>query len=240
MMQNKLAFPMYDISPPATDALRAALLGYFPQAQFIRPGDLVESWLDDDLLLSQACGYPLVTRLHDVQVVGAFHYSAPGCAGPEYRSLLVTRAAESGASTEAFRDRAAAANAPDSQSGYRALLKAVGGDAAFFSRIVWCGSHRSALLAVQRGEADLAAIDCVTFALLARYVPDALAGLAVIGETPAAPGLPLITSRATSPQTLAALRGALAAIARDKAVAGPLLISGFSPLERRAYAALAP
>ena len=239
MMQNKLALPMYDISPPATDALAAALLRYFPQAQFVRPDNLAESWQDDSLLLSQACGYPLVTRLHDVQVVGAFHYGAPGCDGPDYRSLLVARAAESGAGLEAFRDRPAAANAPDSQSGYRALLNMVGGNAAFFSRIVWCGSHRSALLAVQRGEADLAAIDCVTFALLARYVPDALAGLAAIGETPAAPGLPLITSRATPPQTLAALRGALAAVAQDKAVAEPLLIRGFSPLDRGAYAVLA-
>lgn len=238
-MQTELAYPMYDISPPATDALAAALRRRFPGAHFSRPDALLASWQDDALLLSQACGYPMVTRLHDVQVVGCFHYLAPGCSGPDYRSLLVARAGDSGARLDAFRDRPAAANAPDSQSGYRALLRAVGGDTGYFSRMVWCGSHRGALRAVRRGEADLAAIDCVSFALLARYFPQEVEGLAVIDETPLTPGLPLITSRTTPPPVLAALREALGAVAEDRAIAGPLLIGGFSPVRRSTYAPLA-
>jgi hypothetical protein len=52
---------------------------------------LLSHWRSDALLLSQTCGFPLVTQLPDVQTVGCFHYSAPGCDGFHYRSLLVTR-----------------------------------------------------------------------------------------------------------------------------------------------------
>ena len=41
----------------------------------------------------------------------------------------------------------------------------------FFSRVVTSGSHPASVAAVARGEADVAAIDCVTYALLDRYLP---------------------------------------------------------------------
>ena len=239
MIPNEIALPMYDLVPHATDALAAALLRYFPHAHFTRPADLLAHWQHDGVLLSQACGYPLATKLHDVQVVGCFHYTAPGCEGPNYRSLLVTRAENRSRTLADFRGLTAACNARDSQSGYRALLTETGGDAVFFSHIVWSGSHRQSLAALQREEADIAAIDCVTFALLARYQPQALAGLTVIGKTTSTAGLPLITSRKTSARGLNALRTALGEIAREEAIAGPLLIEGFSAIERDSYAGFA-
>lgn len=59
------------------------------------PGDLLAHWRQPTLLLSQTCGYPLVTQLPEVQTVGCFHYAAPGCEGRRYRSLLVVREADS-------------------------------------------------------------------------------------------------------------------------------------------------
>lgn len=236
MIPNEIALPMYDLVPHATDALAAALLRYFPHAHFIRPTELLIHWQHDGVLLSQTCGYPLVTMLKTVQLVGCFHYGAPGCEGPNYRSLLVTRARNKGRTLADFRGLTAACNAQDSQSGYRALLTATGGDAAFFCRTVWSGSHRQSLEALQHAEADIAAIDCVTFALLARYQPQALAGLTVIGETKSTPGLPLITSAKTSDRELKALRTALGEIAREETIAAPLLIEGFSSINRESYA----
>lgn len=236
MIPNEIALPMYDLAPLATDALAAALLRYFPHAHFSRPTDLLALWQRDTLLLSQTCGYPLATRLHAVHVVGCFHYTAPGCEGPNYRSLLVTHVGNAGRTLADFCGLTAACNAQDSQSGYRVLLAAVGGNATFFSHIVWSGSHRQSLAALQRKEADIAAIDCVTFALLARYQPQALAGLAVIGETKSTPGLPLITSEKTTSRELDALRTALGEIAREEVIAGPLLIEGFSTIDRDSYA----
>jgi ABC-type phosphate/phosphonate transport system substrate-binding protein len=89
------------------------------------PADLLSHWRQPDLLLSQTCGYPLVTLLPEVQTVGCFHYSAPGCEGIDYRSLLVARAADNARSLADFRGRRAICNSPDSQSGYNVLLKMV-------------------------------------------------------------------------------------------------------------------
>jgi ABC-type phosphate/phosphonate transport system substrate-binding protein len=234
-MVVNFAFPMYDVHPAGTDALAAAIQRRFPDARFQRPTDLLAHWQRDDLLLSQTCGYPLVTLLPDVQVVGCFHYTAPGCEGINYRSQLVVRQAEAGKTVRDFRGQVAACNSKDSQSGYHALRTSVGHDDAFFRSIVWTGSHSQSLSALQRGAADIAAIDCVSLALLARYEPQALTGLTVMGETALTPGLPLIASRHTSTQTLNALREALTEIANEAEIAEPLLIGGFSPASRRDY-----
>ncbi len=53
---------------------------------------------------------------------------------------------------------------------------------------MFSGSHRRSLRELQQENADIAAIDCVTYALLQRYQPQALAGLVAIGWSPAAPG----------------------------------------------------
>lgn len=234
-MAAKLAFPMYDVYPAATDALAAAVLRRFPEAQFLRPVELLPHWHDDTLLLSQTCGYPLMTQLPEVQVVGQFHYLAPGCEGGNYRSKLVVRKVDEGKTLEAFRGRIAASNSADSQSGYHALRNSVAHDDTFFSSLVWTGSHRQSLKALQNGVADIAAIDCISLALFARYQPEALAGLAIIGETELTPGLPLITSSHTSEKTLAKLRDVLSEIATEKEIAEPLLIGGFTAASRREY-----
>jgi len=234
-MTGNIAFPMYDVNPAATDTLVAAVLRRFPDARFQRPADLLSHWQDDNLLLSQTCGYPLMTALNEVQVVGCFHYTASGCKGINYRSRLVARQTEAGKRLDDFRGQVAACNSPDSQSGHHALRNSVGHDDTFFRSIVWTGSHRQSLSALQNGTADIAAIDCVSLALFARYQPQALKGLTVVGETALTPGLPLITSRHTSAQTLNALREVLREIAGEAEITAPLLIGGFSPASRRDY-----
>jgi ABC-type phosphate/phosphonate transport system, periplasmic component len=237
-MAGHFAFPMYDIHPAATDALVKALQRYFPVARFLRPTDLFSHWCDNALLLSQTCGYPLMTLLPEVQVVGQFHYTAPGCEGGNYRSLLVAREEDKGKALADFRGHVAASNSSDSQSGYHTLRNSVGHDDAYFDSIIWTGSHRQSLYAVQQKKADIAAIDCVSFALFARYQPQALREIAVIGETALTPGLPLITSKHTSAETVALLRSALSQIADVRDTAEPLLIDGFSPASRRDYAVI--
>jgi ABC-type phosphate/phosphonate transport system substrate-binding protein len=234
-MVGNIAFPMYDVNRIATDALAKAVQLRFPDSHFQRQTELLGHWQDDNLLLSQTCGYPLVTQLLDVQVVGCFHYTAQGCEGRNYRSLIVVREADKNKALADFHGRIAACNSPDSQSGYHALRHHLAHNDTFFRSIVWSGSHRQSLNAVQNGTADMAAVDCVTLALLTRYEPQTLVGLSIVGETELTPGLPLITSRHTSAQTLEALREALKDIAGDEKIADPLLISGFSPASRRDY-----
>ena len=94
---------------------------------------------------------------------------------------------------------------------------------------------------MQRGKSDIAAIDCVTWALLERHEPERLAGLAAFDRTPLTPGLPLITSRRTSPETLSAIRDALRELVSApeyREVCAAVLIGGFSVVTRQAYASL--
>ncbi|WP_213989460.1 PhnD/SsuA/transferrin family substrate-binding protein [Sodalis sp. dw_96] len=205
------------------------------------PEDLVDHWRDPRLLLSQTCGYPLMNLLPNVQPVGCFHYDAPGCEGIGYRSLILARRREKGSTLGDFRQRRAVSNGADSYSGYHALegmVKPLMGGGAFFSEVIFSGGHEQSLLALQREEADIAAVDCVTYALLQRHRPERIRGLKVIGQTPLCPGLPLITQQHTPPATLAALRTALLSLASKpeyRAVCRAVLITGFSPVSRKRY-----
>lgn len=248
-MNHDIAFPMYDLYRPDTEALiravgeRLAAKGMTVNSCW--PQDaLLSHWRSDALLLSQTCGFPLVTQLPDVQTVGCFHYSAPGCEGFHYRSLLVVREENASQTLADFRGRVAACNAVDSQSGYNALRKMVAPLAEgglFFSSVVRSGSHRQSLIAIAQKKADIAAIDCVTWALLQRHEPERLAGMVVTGSSPLAPGLPLITARQTSSHILSQLQDALSELVsdpRDQAICDALLITGFSPIAREAYSPL--
>ena len=243
-----VAFPMYGISRDDVEALWRALRPLLVEEGLPAdgvalqwPADLLAHWREPGLLLSQTCGYPLMTALPDVQPVGCFHYAAPGCEGIGYRSFLVTRKGEPGASLEDFRQRRAVCNSADSQSGHHALMAMVAPLAAaghFFSEVSFSGSHEQSLRILQQGAADIAAIDCVTYALLQRHRPQTLHGLNVVGRTPLYPGLPLITQPHASPGILNALRAALQRLVSEPEhhdVCRALLIEGFSPVSRRHY-----
>lgn len=140
-MTNRLALPMYAIHPPATRALMQAiktlLARHGIEAQPVWPDDLQAHWQDAHLLLSQTCGYPLVTRLTAVQPVGTFHYRAPGCSGRDYRSWLVAR--DKQATLADFTDQRAVANSLDSHSGYNALRFVAARQGVTFSQLILSG-----------------------------------------------------------------------------------------------------
>ncbi|MCG3099267.1 PhnD/SsuA/transferrin family substrate-binding protein [Enterobacter sp. DRP3] len=246
-MSNLLAFPMYAVDQDNTRALWLTvkrLLTARGVSVDRLPGwpesDLLTHWQQPELILSQTCGYPLVTLLPDVQVVGCFRYTAAGCEGIQYRSFLVVRAQDRHLTLGDFRGRRAVCNSADSQSGFHALRKKVADD-NFFSQTTFSGSHRQSLIDVKHGVGDIAAIDCVTWALLQRHEPDLLEGLAVIDRTPLTPGLPLITSHHTSPETLNAIRDALRTLVgspEHRNVCDAVLIGGFSAVTRQDYASL--
>ncbi|GAB4525848.1 MAG: PhnD/SsuA/transferrin family substrate-binding protein [Roseibium sp.] len=163
-----------------------------------RTAEHVDHWTDPDLLLGQTCGYPLTHVLSGrVRLLGAPHYTAPGCDGPFYCSHLVVRRGSAFQRMEDLRGRRAVFNGPDSQSGMNALRHAValaGGRGTFFSSVTESGGHLKSMKAVAAGEADIAAIDAVCWWLASRELPELTADLCTIGRTEAAPGLPLITS----------------------------------------------
>ncbi len=221
--------------------LRALGLGALPEVP-AWPQDYLAHWRAPDLLLTQACGYPLVTALvGQVRVVGAFRYDVAGCNGVMCRSQVVVRTDEPATTLADFRGRPVAYNGTDSQSGYnslRALVAPLAHRGAFFGSHIETGGHLNSVLAVQAGRADIASIDCVSLAEFRTHTPEATRGIRVLCETAPYPGLPLVTAASTSDATLAALRSVLQQAVGDPALAAlwqALFISGFEPLDEASY-----
>ena len=206
------------------------------------PVDLPGHWLASDLLLSQTCGYPLVTSLAGrVRYVATPCYRAEGCQGPLYSSALTVRVEDGSTCLADLRGRRAAINGRDSQSGANALRAAVAPlarEGRFFSQVIETGSHRASLEAVRANRADIASIDAVTLELARRDEPELVRGLRVIDFTNPAPGLPFITALSTGPEDVARLRAALAAACADPGLASvrtAMLLEGVEVLPAEAY-----
>lgn len=218
----RLALPMYNVTPAlgaAWDALLAAIIaglrqrGWADTMQVVTPaGDLMAWWRAPDLLLSQTCGYPLVTELQsDVQVLATPEFDLPGCAASNYCSKVLVP--ESGVRSLAeLRGAVAVINQWHSQSGMNALrhtIAPLARQGRFFSRVLVSGSHGESISMLRRGQADVAAVDCVTYGLAARADPALLAGVRVLQDTAPAPGLPMIAARTLSDDQSQALRAVL-------------------------------
>ena len=181
-----------------------------------RTRDVDAIWRDPSLLFGQACGYPLIgdPTLALRLIAFPIYDASPG-------SVLVARADDMRVRIENFRGGRAAINDLRSNTGmnlFRAAVAPFAGQGAFFAEIVETGAHRSSLAAVGKGEADLAAIDCVTFAAVDRFEPELTAAVKIVGHTPPSPSLPFVTAASTDASTMAALR-----IALDRVVADPEL-----------------
>lgn len=231
MSRGIASLGMYDhpAQHAANDALWAALARRLQARGIAAPSALDRSrpveaiWRDPALLFAQTCGYPLVNDADlALRVVGVPVYAVPDCGDGTHVSYLVTRAADQQHSVDDYRGRRAAVNARHSNSGYNLLRAAIAPLAVggrFFASVIETGSHRASLAAVREDRADLAAIDAVTYAALQRFEPAAIAGLRVLATTASSPTLPFVTARATSIETVAALRIALAEIIADPALA---------------------
>jgi ABC-type phosphate/phosphonate transport system substrate-binding protein len=198
------------------------------------PNDVHAHWQASDLLLSQACGFPLVTLLAGrVQLVGTFAYQAPGVQGIYCRSQLICRAGDARQTLAQFGGSTLARNDTLSQSGYnalRALLASTTTQHPFFAHELDTGAHYRSIEAVRTGQADMAAIDPVSHVHWLHSHPESAGELRVFGQTEAYPGLPLITALQTPAAVVNALRRALHSVAHDAsfhAVRAPLLITGF-------------
>ena len=199
--------------------------------------DIYALWRDPGLILGQTCGYPLMTELKDsVTYVATPIYSAPGCDGPLHRSFVISRTDDGAACLEAFRGKRCAVNGMDSNSGMnllRAEIAPFAIGARFFGEVIVSGSHRESLRMVAIGEADIAAIDCVSFAHFCRFDPGFVAKIRVVAETGLTPSLPLISSRRISVDIVQVMRETLMALGRVKPRPGfldHLMIAGFEVL----------
>ena len=244
------SLPMYDLPEvsAATDAwwsgvasaLQRAGLDAVPEALTRDPD--VDLWHSQEMILSQTCGYSLTHELAGaVELVATPAYSADGCSGADYSSLIVVSDDNPATGLEDLRGAVCAYSRPHSHSGYNALRAAVAplaGGGAFFSRVVESGGHPVSIELVATGQADVCAVDCVTHALIAKCRPDALAGTRVIAATERAPGLPYVTRAGADDDHLSRLRDGLNEAFADPRLAdvrGTLLLTGMQVLGYDAY-----
>lgn len=199
-------------------------------------------WTDPGLLLSQCCGADLVGRYAGtLALVATPLYSAPGCDGCFYSSVVLV--AEDSPATEIsdLRNAVCVVNSRESHSGVnalRALVAPLSRGGRFFSRVVTSGSHPASVAAVARGEADVAAIDCVTYACLDRYLPSRLEGTRRLCYTARAPGIPFVTRAGTDPDRIRQLQNALLEAFEEpevRAAGASVFIDGVELLPPSAY-----
>ena len=167
------------------------------------------------LFFGQTCGLPLCISSHAFTVVGIPRYKHRGeCKDGDatYCSVIVASAASGVQSLEGLRGRTVAVNSSTSLSGSLLFAAAVGHDIAATLIHEYSGSHMKSLEFVQKRLADAAAIDVVSFELISRHFPSLVTDLNVLGLTPNAPSLPFVTSSASPPEVVAALRTALATV----------------------------
>src|SRR5262249_30469725 len=100
------------------------------------------------------------------------------------------------------------------------------------------GAHELSIAMVLEREADVTAVDCVTYALLRANRPASLEGTRVLCRTAHCPAPPFVTSAHTSSEMVAKLRVALNAALSDPSAGaslGKLLLSGCEVTPLAAY-----
>jgi ABC-type phosphate/phosphonate transport system substrate-binding protein len=166
-----------------------------------------------EVLFTQTCGYPLETIYRGQAIrLGTPCYTAPGCDGPTHCGIFVV---PKGSPAVALRDLAGAVfllNSRHSNSGMnlpRRAVAEIAGGRPFFGEVIETGSHPGNLDRIARGDGDVTAVDCVTYAFWRHYRPEVAANVRVLAQTPPSPAIPFVTSVQTPATTVAALRRAL-------------------------------
>ncbi len=153
-------------------------------------------WLDEKLILSQTCGLPFRTALHPhVHLVGSPQVRLPACPPGYYRSVIVVRANDARATLKEFEFSRVICNEVGSQSGYAALKNHwQNAGLSWPNAPRFSGAHRASALAVASADADLAALDALSYHLMQQH--DAFTReLRVLEYTQPTPTLPFICSK---------------------------------------------
>ncbi|MDF1748869.1 MAG: PhnD/SsuA/transferrin family substrate-binding protein [Alphaproteobacteria bacterium] len=207
-----------------------------------RIDDNERNWRNPDLLLTQTCGYPLMTELQqDLRAVATPVFNCEGCAGGTYSSAVIVHADSDYKQVEDLRGCRAAINNWNSHSGMNALRHTIAPLAegkSFFSEVVVSGGHVLSMQAVAEGRADVAAIDSVTWALMGRYRLEASKTLRILTWTAPAPSLPYAVRVEADDQTYNKVQVALIAAGADPELASVrnrLLLNGFIPCDTPDY-----
>lgn len=248
------ALPMYDLpeARATTDAWWSILCRHFRAAglatmsdTLTRTANVTDSWTMPGLLFTQTCGYPFTHDWSDkLRLVATPRYSAEGCEGSNYRSVFIVSENLAVEDIAGLRGKRVAFNATHSQSGFnapRAAIASLAREGKFFAEAIQSGGHRQSMALVRKGDADVCAIDCVTWEMHRRHAPGEIDGLRVLGWTESAPNLPYVTAIDRDDETVRRLQDGLRAAIDDPAGRGArqaLFLESVEILAPEAYEAI--
>ncbi len=213
--------PWYDLTEirSSTDALWSRLahnlrkrgLKHVP-ATLNRESPYEVQWRSGQLLFSQACGYDVLVRANHLRIVATPVYAPTACLGGYYSSMIVVREDSGFECLEDLRGSRCAINTPTSHSGMnvlRALFAPLSRNGRFFESVCTTGSHEASLMMITHRRADVAAIDCVTYALLQRHRSRALREVRVLCCSSRFPAPPYVVGSQVSEDEVDQIRQAL-------------------------------
>lgn len=167
-------------------------------------------WKHPDLVLSQTCGMPYRTWLHDqVNLVGTPDYGLEDCPPGYYHSALVVhkdnyawrKTIEEYDKDDEGGDIIFAYNQTFSQSGYAAPYWHLKQRNIWFKDFWQSKGHLNSARSVAEKRTDIASLDAMSWRLMQEY-EDFAQDLRVLEWTEPTPGLPLITSLKHDPEVV--------------------------------------
>lgn len=227
-MTKQASLPMYDFPEvrKATDAWWTGVAKHMQltgvkdvpsQLQHDKP--VKSLWQHNELLLSQCCGFDVVYGFKDsLNVLMITDWAVEGCHDGHYSSWVVVHEDSPHQHITELFNSVAVINGRESHSGMNGLMSLIAPhskDGFFFRHINESGAHVDSLQAIQQKTADVASIDCITYALLKAHRPAAIAGIRIIGQTDAAPAHPYVTHSSLPKDTQQRMQYALKAAFDD-------------------------
>ncbi len=237
-----------------TDSLQEAWQAFF---QLIKPA-LSQYWktidgelrfetdestlAQENLAIGQTCGYPLVNKYQGIlQPVCVPVFELRGCDGPLYSSVIIVAKQSNYISLKDCADKIVTINDPESNSGMnllRATVQPLMQGTSFFSSTQISGEHIKSVRAVVEHQADIAAIDCVTYAMINDAFPALTKKVRIIAGTGKTMGLPFvipveISSRLESATITALFNDALTILPQH--FCKTLHLAGFTQVSLRDY-----
>jgi len=198
-------------------------------------------WQDPEMVLSQTCGLPYIRgRTGQSVLLGTPDYGVVPALPGHYFSVVIVSKNDSRYGLSEMQNSTFAYNDIGSQSGVFAMFDLLfehSGDTRFFNKCVASGGHVTSFEMVVSGQADIAAIDAVTWRYLCKFHQDAR-HVRVLAPTRPAPGLPYITGKNQNPEAVTnAVEHAITALSeKDQKALG---IVGFWRSKPRDYQVLA-
>jgi ABC-type phosphate/phosphonate transport system substrate-binding protein len=247
------SLPMYNLPEmrPVNAEFWTALRGLLTDAGLTAPDQLVferppvPERIGSEVLFSQTCGYPLETIFRGQAIrLGTPCYDAEGCDGPFHCGVFIVPADSRAGDLRALAGGVFLLNSRHSNSGMnlpRRALAEIAGGRSFFAQVIETGSQPGNLDRIARGEGDVTAVDCVTYAFWSRCRPEAASRTRILARTPPSPAIPFVTAATTPPETVAILRDALRRMAHEERFAAAragLLIKDIVDVPAERYGAL--